>query len=170
MNMDEDNIKIAIQENNKTIDIIKQIPIELVEHGGHVGHVEQVEQVEQVEHVEPLIIDAIEHVPCCRKYCRKCCDEFIINDDNIKQCCQKCHETTYKKWIECGKNADEKCIHCCKLNFGVLFQNRCPQPCFEDCNKSAGCVGIIIAWTFFGLVFVSIIIVPDILCQFMFDC
>jgi hypothetical protein len=72
MDIDKDNIKIAMEENNKQI--------------------------------EPEIIDAIEHVPCCRiccenfiknhdeseQRCRECCRECCIrNDENFKTCCQK---------------------------------------------------------------------------------
>jgi hypothetical protein len=112
IDMDKDNIKIEMEENNK-----------------------------HIEHIEPEIIDAIEHVPCCRK----CCDEFIRNHDDSEQrcreCCRECCirnneniEKCHKKWIECGKIEDEKCIRCCRLNFGELLQSRCPKPCFECCN------------------------------------
>jgi hypothetical protein len=105
--------------------------------------------------IEPEIVDAIEHVPCCRK----CCDELVRNNDNSKRSCRECYKTHHIKWVECGKNADKKCISCCKLNFGVLLQQRCPQPCFEDCNESALCILKIFSIIFFPAMLVVVLII-----------
>jgi hypothetical protein len=134
MNMDKDNIKIEMEENNK--------------------------HIEHIEHIEPEIIDAIEHVPCCRK----CCDEFIRNHDDSEQRCRECcirnnenNKKCHKKWIECGKIEDEKCIRCCRLNFGALLQSRCPKPCFECCNNFYP--GILMMTMAFIVIFTPIILV-----------
>lgn len=104
----------------------------------------------QIESVEPEIIEAVEHVPCCRK----CCDECIMNEDECIMNESKCRDD----WIKCGENADEHCIRCCKLNFGELLQSRCPRPCFKSCNENACCNALFSLLAIFGVGLILIIV------------
>ena len=132
---------------------------------------QSIKQIELIVKVKPEIIYAIENVP----FCRKCCNEFIRNNDEnaekcykccskcCNQCCIKIYECSngcFVKWIECGKNEDDKCISCCKINFGELLQSRCP-PCFEWCNKRSCAIGSIFVCIFLSIL--SFVFVPTLI-------
>lgn len=92
---------------------------------------------DDIETIEPKLIMAIEHVPCCRKMCEdsfKCRDDCRLRCITDREMYNANYESCHTKWKQCGKNEDDKCIQCCKLNFGERCQKKC-TPCFQDANN-----------------------------------
>ena len=86
------------------------------------------------------IVDAREHVPCCRICCTN-----IFNMDRINR--ENCDNCRYN-WSEWSNEYDKKCINYLKLNCGEEYVNNCCGCCYRD---NSCCYEI----TFFTIIIIS---------------
>jgi hypothetical protein len=91
--------------------------------------------IESPDQEDSNIVDAHEHVPCCRICCTNMFNMNRINGENCYNCCVSCD----RNWMKCGDEYDEKCLNYLKLNCGDEYVNnccgcynnrRCISPCY----------------------------------------